>query len=459
MRAPRVLVVEGDAGSRRLVSESLHSEGAEVFVATSADEGLARLKQEPLDALFVSLRLPGGDGFDVVREARRQRPSPLVVVMSAQASLQSAIDAMHLGVLDYLTMPLTSKQISLAFARVSAALNGVKQTACDPATNRRADKVPFRIVAASPAMRELVALAGRVAQADMPLLIQGETGVGKESTARAIHAAAKRSDGPFLRIACAAMRNDQLEAMLFGQQTGGQHCRGLLEEAAGGFAYFHGVCELPRWIQGRLAETIDQGWFVPIGSNRQVPLEARIVAATAHDVHRALDEGLLLHSLYYQLNVIPIVVPPLRQRREDIAPLATHFLAQLSSSASCGKLSKNLRFSKQALDLMLHYDWPGNVRELANVVRRAALFARGDEVSAVELSDLAGPKERRPEEDDSLIRILAGDLKTMERHIIGEAIKTCKGNKAAAARMLGLHRRTLYRILQNANHTKSALIN
>ena len=457
MQGPYVVVIDDDLAVRQLIGDILEAEGARVALAKSGEEGIALLRREPADVLFVDLRLPGRDGIATIEEVRRFLPQLPIAVITGYGSFESSVEALRLGVADYLTKPITAKKISLALARAISAGRRVKEPVERPAQRAQPANgvAPIHVIAASPEMRNVVDLAQRLAQVSVPALIEGSTGVGKEMIARVIHSRSDRAARPFVRMTCASLREDQLEPLLFGQGGPQGTTPGLLDHANGGTLFLHSVSELPGWFQGQLLEVFQQGWFTRRASDERVELDVRVIASTSVHLPDAIARGEFMRGLYYHLNIVPIVIPPLRERRDDIRALVDHFLEEMAPLRGGRQPMQRAKLSKDAWRILLDYHWPGNVRELANVIKRSLLMANGDEINVAPFTDLpAAPRAETP--SDSITVPLTGDLKIIERHIISEVIKRCQGNKAAAARLLGLHRKTLYRLLESSHPTPPA---
>lgn len=448
MHGPRVVVVDDDLGVRQLVGDILEAEGAVVGLAKSGEEGIALLKHGSCDALFIDLRMPGRDGIATIEDVRRFLPRLPIVVITGFGSLESSVEAMRLGVADYVTKPITAKKISMALARAIAAGRRPQEAVARPSERANSASVAqVKVVAASPAMRSVVELAGRLAQVDVAVLIEGATGVGKELIAQRIHRQSARAPRRFVRMTCSAVREDQLESQLFGHVSQGTVAPGLLEQAHGGTLFLHSISELPTWFQGQLLEALQQGWFTRPGTDDRVEIDARVIASTSINLGEAANRGEFVRGLYYYLSIVPINIPSLQSRREDIRALVEHFIEEMNPLCDHRTDGGRPSFSKDAWQRLLNHDWPGNVRELANVVKRSLLLANGNEVALAPLAKTVIHRRDAPE-GESITVSLSGDLKLMERQIIGEVIKRCRGNKAAAARQLGLHRKTLYRLLE-----------
>jgi DNA-binding NtrC family response regulator len=458
MGDPRVLVVEDDAKVRRLLGDILENEGASVFLAASSEEGMAILARDAVDIVFTDLRLPGQDGLTVLKEVQRLRPEVPCVLLTGYASLESSVDALRLGATDYVIKPVTADKIVSALARATARRlrrDSAAATSSRPTNSIVPAALESAFLASSQAMRAVLELARRAAAVDVGVLIEGETGVGKEALARLIHNQSKRSSGPFVRVTCGAIREEDLEATLFGRAADGAGSQvGMLAQANRGTLFLHDVAELPTWAQGKLCDALQQCSLTPVGGQHSVAVDVRVIAATRCN----LSDPAFVQQRFFRrfldlINVLRIHIPPLRTRKEDIRVLAKHFLGQVDKMRHAGH-NAPLRFADDAWTCLLQYEWPGNVRELANVVKRAALLANGQEIRGNDMGDLSSSSEEH-EFGESFVVPLNGDLKLIERHIVQEVIKRCGGNKAAAARSLGLHRKTLYRLMKQGGEQGS----
>jgi DNA-binding NtrC family response regulator len=454
MRNPSVVVIDDDPKVCRVIGEILRSDGADVSLAHGGEEGLKLLSRIPIDVVFTDVRMPGRDGFSVVDEARQTYPNLQVVVITGYASLESSVEALRRGACDYVTKPITAEKISAALARAIGSMKSrnvpLQQ---QPAPIKLPVEAAGEIVAVSQAMRDVLALADRAAQAVMPVLILGETGVGKESIARRIHEHSGRT-GAFVRVNCAAVRDDQIEAAWFGNENEPQSKQGFLEQASAGSIFVHDVAEIPLHFQDQLIQVFNRGWFTRLGGTRPVSLNARLIAATSRELSEAVLQHRFLDRLHQFLGVIPIRIPPLRERREDICGLVEHFLAQSRQIYGVLLKHQNPRFSEEAIASLIEYNWPGNTLELLNVVKRAVLLSDSD---VIQLRNIGGwlPANQPAESEGKLIVPMAGNLKSINRNIISALIEQHHGNKSAAARALGLHRKTMYRILQGTDPAAS----
>jgi DNA-binding NtrC family response regulator len=451
MSTTNVMVIDDDPQICRLLGGILENEGANVILQQSAQQGLAALKVRPVDVLFTELRFADGDGLSIISEARKLCPDLSTIVVTGYSSVESSIAAMRLGAVDYLTKPFRAEQVSQALARACTRSARLRANLSAASSLHRTGPSAQVIIAKSAAMNEALMLAKRVAQVEVPVLVTGGKGVGKELIVRAICNQSRRSAEPIVKINCGAIQDERLEAILFGEEAGGSVPMarpGVLEQAAAGFLFLHNVSELPKWAQAKLFQVMQSGSFCRVGGHQPIPLAARIAASTADDLGALVASGEFFHELYYHLNVVPIHVPSLRNRRADILPLAEQFLEESLRLRPAAKQPDRMTFSKEARHALEAYAWPGNVYELSNLVRRAVVFASGPEITAEQLTEMFSPTAL-PDDVETITIPCAGDLRFIERSIVSEIVNRCKGNKSAAARALGLHRKTLYRILED----------
>jgi DNA-binding NtrC family response regulator len=438
----RILVVDDKpnflALFRRIVGEE-----HELFTASDASEALACLARNAVDVVVSDVKMPGGDGIELLRQIKTLYPDTEVILMTAYGAVPDAVMAMKAGAYHYLTKPFDP----------DAAL-GVIKDALARRTNSERMLVAGepRIIAASETMREVVELIARAARSDATVLITGESGTGKELVAREVHARSSRSKGRFVAVNCGALPESLIEAELFGVVkgafTGATATRGgLFHEAAGGTLLLDEVAELPLALQVKLLRAVQERAVRRVGGVDEEPLDVRIVAATNVDVEAAVEEGKLREDLFYRLNVVSIRVPPLRERPEDIEPLAVEFLRR----ASAARGGAALRFAEDAAAALAAYDWPGNVRQLENAVARAVAVTQDAQVTAEALPDeiTRGPKEALAVDLASLQYrdVIAQSRDQSSKEYLVALLKAVRGNVTAAAKRAGLERESLHRLL------------
>ena len=441
-----VLVVEDDAAMRELLVESLADEGYRVVQAGGGREGVRQVRSHGVDLVVTDLRMPDLDGLDMVRELLTLPASPDVITITAFGTIDTAIKAMKLGAYDYITKPFEIDQLLISIER--ALRDRELREEVTRLREAVADRYGFgNIIGRSAAMQEVFELIRRLATSPVSVLITGESGTGKELVARALHFNGDRADGPFVPVNCAAIPGELLESELFGYKRGAftgatQDRTGLLVEAGGGTLFLDEIGELPQHLQAKLLRVLQEREVKPLGSSQSVPIDIRVVSATNSPLAEMLETGEFRKDLYYRLNVVQIAIPALRERNEDILPLATHLLARAAERS--GKEIAGI--APSAAKVLLGAPWPGNVRELENVIERAVALSSG---SRIDLSDLPPALLEHPS-DDLVAAAAARDLTLaeLERSYILRVLDEEQGNKTRASQRLGLDRKTLYRKLE-----------
>lgn len=433
---PRLLVIDDDPAFRDTLAETLRDLGHHVAEAADGEDGLARFDAARPDLVFLDLRMPGMDGLSVLKRLRGDAAVPPVpvVVLTAFASGANTIDAMRQGAFDHLTKPLGRGEVAEVLAR---ALHHAAVSA--PAL---APPMDGPLIGSSPAIRAVQKLVGMAAASDATVLVTGETGTGKELVARALHDHGPRASGPFVSVNCAAIPSELLESELFGHVpgafTGAVKARaGRFREAQGGTLLLDEIGDMDAAMQAKILRVLQERVVTPVGG-RPEAVDVRVVAATHRDLLRLVDAGGFRADLYYRLHVIPIALPPLRERVSDIVPLARHFLRLASPKAP-------KRLSAEAAAVLEGCRWPGNVRELRNATERAAALARGLSIDASDLdflrqADGANAMDAAGGTDLTLPEAVAG----LERAMIRRALAEVRGSRAEAARRLGINRQLLY---------------
>ena len=450
-----LLVVEDDTAMRTMLREALEEDGYTVETASGGRAGIDRVKQGGIDLVVSDVKMPDLDGLDMLREIKAVSPSPHVITITAFGSIDTAIRAVKLGAFDYITKPFDVDQLILS---VQKALD---ERALRSELARLRDEVSrnYRwgnIIGRSAVMQEMFALIRRLSRSTASVLVTGASGTGKELVAKALHFNSPRRERPFVAINCAAIPDTLLESELFGYKRGAftdarSDRAGLFVEADGGTLFLDEIAELSPALQAKLLRVLQEGEIRPLGAARSQKIDVRVVAATNKELEDRLANGSFREDLFYRLNVIHIHLPALRDRAEDILPLAEHFLATAASKAA-----KDIRaFHEAAKKVMLGYGWPGNVRELENVVERAVALAEGTLIRVEDLPALPGTRGRLPESSadgdaDPLAAAAARGLTLaeLEREFIMCVLAAEGGNKTRAAQRLGLDRKTLYRKLE-----------
>jgi two-component system NtrC family response regulator len=434
-----ILIVDDDAALRDGLAEALGDFGHRPLSATSGREALAIVESEHVDGVLLDLRMPGGmDGIEVLRRIRGHEHPPPVVVLTAFASAENTIEAMRLGAFDHLTKPIGRQELATLLDRMLAR-PGV--SIADVPVGAGAGG----LIGTSDAIRNVQKTIGLAADSDATILILGATGTGKELVARALHEHGWRKTKPFVAVNCAAIPVDLLESELFGHVkgafTGASTDRsGAFREADGGSLFLDEIGDMPATMQAKILRALQERVVTPVGG-KPVHVNARVIAATHRDLPDMVAAGRFREDLYYRLNVVPIILPPLREHREDILTLAEHFL-QLAARHGAPK-----RLTAAAVARLVENTWPGNVRELKNVVERASVLVRGDIIDATDLDIVFRASEPLSRDD-----LLEGDLPTavakLEKAMIQKALEACGGNRTEAARRLNIHRQLLYTKMQ-----------
>jgi DNA-binding NtrC family response regulator len=430
----RILIVEDDEIFLRPLQRTLEVAGYDVIVTPSGEEALDALKGDDVDLVLTDKRLPGMDGVDLVRRIRADHPDLAVIVMTAYGTIESAVEAVRLGAADYLVKPLESAELLIV---VRHAIEFQELRVASRATLRKNQErfTLKNIVTRSDAMQEIFELLRSVAELDTTVLIHGETGVGKELLARSIHFSGGRRDKPFVAVNCAAIPAELFESELFGFRKGSftsasEHRRGLFQMANGGTLLLDEIGEMPLLLQSKLLRVIEEKRVTPIGSDRSVEIDVRFIATTNKDLQAEAEHAAFRRDLFYRLSVMPIRVPPLRERVGDIPLLAEHFL-EVSARRSKKAVP---RIAPAAMQALCRYAWPGNVRELENVIERAVIVTKGDIIADVERF-LTGEGER-PKVDLSLPfrDAKARVVEDFERAYIAGVLEAHGGKLTAAAK-------------------------
>jgi DNA-binding NtrC family response regulator len=445
MATPRsVLVVDDDSAMREMVVSMLEDQGIHAHAAASADEAIERLTEFDCDVVVSDIRMPGKTGIDLLGQIRELRPDTPVVLMTAFGSIDSAVEAMQAGAFDYVTKPFKRDALLVTLERA------FERRALEE-ENRRLRRAVDQtasfgdLIGSSPAMREIFALVRKIADGRSSVLITGDSGTGKEVVARTIHFSGARAARSFVPINCTAIPEGLLESELFGHVRGaftGAHVtkRGLFEQASGGTLFLDEIGDMGLGLQGKLLRVLQDREIRPVGGIQSVKVDVRIIAATNRDLRAEIEAGRFRRDLFYRLNVIPIEIPPLRDRPEDIPVLAEAFLRRHAEG-------KPRRLSPAAMECLKHNPWEGNARELENVIERALALSDNAEICPADLplADAEGPDtlDAPSLAQGALERRFT--LAQLEDLYVNQVLEHTRGNKVQAARILGINRRTLYR--------------
>ena len=446
-----VLLADDDVLSRDFLKEALQDTGFEVHAVTDGDEAIAAMSQRAHDFVFTDLRMPGQDGVAVLAAAKEMDPERPVVLVTAHGTMGVAVDALRGGADDILEKPVALADLELCCARVRERRRLLRE-------NRylRAESVGDDLVVAGPAMRAVVEMLERVADSKATVLLNGESGTGKERAAALLHRNSSRADRAFVKINCAAVPESLLESELFGHERGaftgatGRHS-GRFELADGGTLFLDEVGEMPLAMQSKLLRVLQEGEFQRVGGTRTISVDVRVVAATNRDLQAEVAQGRFREDLFYRLAVVPVTLPPLRERPDEIVPLARHFLPKGRSFSDCAE------------KLLREWRWAGNVRELQNVVQRLSLLCDQPVIEQSELRSWLQPTVAVPQplevpatpgSADAVGDLVGKTLTEVESDLILRTLEHCDGNRTRTAEMLDISVRTLFNRLQS---TKKAV--
>lgn len=448
-----VLVVDDEALTVRTVSRGLREEGFDVFTASSGEEALKVFHEEKPDLTLLDIVLPGIDGVEVLRQIKGASPASIVVMMSAYHMVDRAVEAMKLGAYDYLVKPFHLADMISTLRRASEMLS-LRVRVRDTVETAKGRYDFGRVVTQNPAMREMLEVARKAAEADhTTILIQGESGTGKSVWAKAIHYASPRASQPLLELNCASLPETLLESELFGFEPGAftdarRRKEGLLEKASNGTLFLDEIGNMSASVQAKLLRVLEEGTFMRLGGTRSIKVDVRLVAATNANLKQAIAQGNFREDLFYRLNVVPLFIPPLRERREDILPLALDLVRHFNH-----ELKKNFTgFTPAAAVLLENYGWPGNIRELKNVIERTMILSPEGDIDAGYLPEEIRDREETPEPHTSEEVSASGrtlvSLRELEDSYIQEVLAATGHNKTQAARILGIHPTSLLRRLK-----------
>jgi DNA-binding NtrC family response regulator len=447
----QILVVDDEEIMCESLAAWLREDGYAVETAASGRDAIEKARQRDFAIYFVDLKMPGGmDGIETMMQIRRLHPDASIIIITAYATVDTAITAIKEGAQEYIVKPCNPEEISLLVNRIIKVKNLQREN--NILRKKLTRQYTFHdIISKNPRMQEIMALVQQVASLRSTVLIQGESGTGKEMVARAIHAAGDRAAKPFVAVSCAALAETLLESELFGHEKGAftganQQKRGKFELADSGTIFLDEIGDISPKLQVDLLRVLQERRFYRVGGSEEVQVDCRVIAATHVNLQQAVAEGKFRDDLFYRLNVIEIRIPPLRDRREDIPLLARHFLDRLSH-----ELGKDIvDFSEDALKVLMDHNWPGNVRELENAVERAMVTCRAPSLTEDDFAFLAHNGPARP------WSVPAGiSLEEMEKQLIAATLQRTQGNIKSAAQILGIDRSTLYEKLKRYEISRS----
>ncbi len=445
-----VLVVDDERNIRRSLEIILEGEGYHVVCASSGEEALKTLNQEEVHGVLLDIVMPGMNGIDALQKMRKARPGLAVVMISGHGTVQDAVRATQLGAYDFLEKPLSREKVLLA---VSHAL----ETSVLVEENRDLrEKIEgrFEMVGDSLAIQSVCEQISRVAGTSSRVLIQGESGTGKELIAREIHRQSQRHSGQFVKVNCAAIPEELIESELFGHEKGAftsasDSRRGRFEAADGGTLFLDEIGDMSLGVQSKVLHALEYGEFERVGGSKTLQVDVRLLAATNKDLQRQVEDRKFREDLFFRLNVVPVIAPPLRDRREDIPHLVDHFLRRYARENDL----RPKQITKEALEVLCGYDWPGNIRELQNLVERLSIMIRADVIGLNDLPSLVGLQT--PGGRDAESRTLPAELpagktlreirEAVEKMYIADALEQSGWNVSQAARSLGIERTNLHK--------------
>ncbi|HZH15478.1 MAG TPA: sigma-54 dependent transcriptional regulator [Archangium sp.] len=446
----KILVIDDEANLRKVLAAMLRRDGFDVTVAADGEQGLAEFHKNGADIVVTDLVMPKAGGMEVLRAVNAANPDVPVIIITAHGTVDSAVEAIKAGAFDYITKPYEQAELSAVIAKAAKAHDVAQRSV-------RADaKARAAIIGESPQLQDVFKIIDKVADTPSTVLINGESGTGKELIASALHGASSRRDKPFIKINCAAIPHNLLESELFGYERGAftgavTSKPGRFELADGGTLFLDEIGEIPVEMQVKLLRALQEGEFERVGGIKTTHVDVRLIAATNRDLQAEIEAGRFRKDLYYRLAVVPIVLPPLRERRADIPMLAGHFVEKYNR-----KLNKKIEsISDDAMALLQAYNWPGNIRELENLIERVLLFADGPSITAKDLPDpirqgsgtpapalSAAPLEASTGEGGlkDIVRMKAAEL---EKDLITKALEETGGNVTRAAKLLQISRKSL----------------
>ncbi len=431
-----ILVVDDEEPFRRLLKKELTRKGYTVEVAADGTEALRLLHDRSFNVILLDVVMPGVDGISLMKKLKEDSGAPSVIVLTGKATVETAVEAMKSGAYDYLTKPYKLDELVVVIDRAyEFSRLSVKSRLLEQELVRQ--EAPFVFIGKSRQIQDILALIQKVAPTDSPVFIQGESGTGKELVANTVWHFSLRKDAPFIALNCATLSENLIESEIFGHEKGAftsayQTKHGLVEVAEKGTLFLDEIAEMPIGLQAKLLRFLDSGEFRRVGGNKTLSVDVRVIAATNKDLTTLIKSGSFREDLYYRLNVINITIPPLRERKADIAELARHFLATYAK-----KLSKPINdFTAEALELFSAYRWPGNVRELENVIERAVIVCESGTIGA---EDLSIPSYAAVADMN-----VNPSLEEMEKTYILRVLKETGGNQSKASQLLGIDRKTLY---------------
>ncbi len=439
----KLLIVDDEFSIRKTLGLLLKTEGFDTFEAEDVKQARQLLKNEAIDLMITDLRLAEGSGIDLLNYIMQEGLSTDTMVMTAYGTIETAVDAMRLGAYDYLTKPIIPEELMIRVNKV------LERKSLQEQVRRLSHELEGRghlksVVAASEAMRHVLDVVNRIHDRDIPVLISGETGAGKEVIAQAVHASSMRSKKPFVAINCCTLPEDLLDSELFGHvkgsYTGATETReGLFQQASGGTLFLDEIGDISPRLQAKLLRVLQEGEIRPVGGNEVHSVDVRVITATNRNLEQMVADGEFRSDLLFRLNVLPIHIPPLRERKEDIIPLALHFVQQLRDRLN----RDDLGLSSAAQIKLQRYDWPGNVRQISNIIERSFALNTGPVLDADEII-ISTPLQGNSTEETDQLDLTLEEIEAMH---IRAVLQAKDNNQVAAAQSLGISRSTLRRKL------------
>lgn len=449
MSQAHILVIDDDPSVRDVLQETLIQEGYQVSVADNGTSGLQMAREQPVQIVVTDLQMPDLDGIELIDRLSRVDARVIPIIMTGFGTIETAVRAMKSGAFDFITKPFTPETVAVVVKK-AVEVYRLRQ---ENHLLRKAVREQYQLdqlVGNSEPIRQVLEFVRKVADSDSTVMIQGESGTGKELIARMLHFNSFRKDRPLVPVNCGAIPENLLESELFGHEkgsfTGATHARmGRFEMANGGTIFLDEIGEMSLPLQVKLLRVLQERAFERVGGNRTIHIDVRVVAATNQDLEKLVDEKRFRQDLFYRLNVIPVVIPPLRDRRSDIPLLIEHFLARFNRS----KHTAVAGLAPEALRLLTEYDWPGNIRELENLIERLVVLKKEGTIDAADLPEKIFRKASAPEVKEQFIRFseeginLSREVELYENQLIVEALRKANGITSRAAQLLHLNRTTL----------------
>ncbi|OQX79790.1 MAG: hypothetical protein B6D56_06335 [Candidatus Omnitrophica bacterium 4484_70.1] len=447
-----ILIADDEPLTRKSLLEILKFEGYKVSLASDGEEALRQIKENPPDVVIADLKMPKLDGIALLRKIKEYDSNIAVVLVTAYGTIETAVEAMKEGAFDYITKPIIDSEIKIVIQRILEQKELLEENkVLKERLKKEGRKQFYKMIGQNPKMQKIYNLIETVAPTNATVLIVGESGTGKRLIAHALHFYnPHRKDKPFVEVSCGALPENLLESELFGHIKGSftgaiRDRQGRFEIASGGTIFLDEIDAFSPKLQVKLLRVLQEGEFERVGDTKTIKVDVRVIAATNQDLKKLIKEGLFREDLYYRLNVIPINVPPLRERKDDIPLLVEHFLKK-SSQKLKEKMVRDV--SPQVMELFFAYDWPGNIRELENVIERAVILCKGERVEVEDLPEFFMELRGKDRDDEKRNFSLKEVVKDSEKEIIEKVLKECGGNRKKAAQILGINRTTLYNKLK-----------